>query len=328
VKSAPLVSILINNYNYAEFLGEAIESALNQRYRPFEVIVVDDGSTDNSQSMAASYGSRIQLIAKKNGGQASAFNAGFAASKGEVICFLDADDLFLPNKLNHVMEIFGDNPKAGWCFDTPEWFGASVGERYAGADVCKTGKVDAREMLSHGKAPYMPTTTSGLSFRRETLERILPMPEVLQLRSDNRITNDNYIKVAALSVAAGWLSSETVSMQRIHSDNAYTNLKAGKRRLFARSEVLTAICLSRNFPELRYLALQAVCRGLLTLCATGGIERELREPVFSYLRSAGPLASSRAFVKSAGMSAMRKLRRSQPGVMAAKKIGTTPVGDA
>ena len=306
MKTAPSVSILINNYNYARFLGEAIESALDQTYGAFEVIVVDDGSADNSRSVVASYGSRVRLIAKDNGGQASAFNAGFAASSGDVVCFLDSDDLFLPNKLKHVVEIFNENPDIGWCFDTPEWFGNSGGARYQGSDLCKVGKVDARERVSRGRAPYIPSTTSGLSFRRETLEQILPMPEII------RITSDNYIKIAALSVAEGWLSAETVSMQRIHGDNAYTNPKSSKRRLVGRTAVLTGICLDREFPALRHFAVRAVCGGLVILCANGGVEVELRRLILSYLRSVGPLTWSRAFMKLASTSALGRLSRSRP----------------
>ncbi len=174
-----------------------------------------------------------------------------------------------------------------------------------GADVCNAGKVDAREMLSHGRAPYIPSATSGLSFRRELLERILPMPEVI------RITSDNYIKFAAFSIAEGWLSSETVSMQRIHSDNAYTSYKTSKRRLDGRLDVLTGICLDQRFPALRLFGLKAVCRGVTLLLATGGIELELRQQISSYLRSVGPLTWSGAFVRAAGMSALGKLRRSR-----------------
>ncbi len=76
--SKPLVSILINNYNYGRFLSKAIDSALNQEYQNIEVIVVDDGSTDDSRKIIESYGERIKPVLKENGGQASAFNAGFS----------------------------------------------------------------------------------------------------------------------------------------------------------------------------------------------------------------------------------------------------------
>ena len=83
IRVAPLVSIVINNYNYGRFVGSAIESALEQSYSNTEVIVVDDGSTDTSREVIASFGDRIGAVLKANGGQASAYNAGFAASKGD-----------------------------------------------------------------------------------------------------------------------------------------------------------------------------------------------------------------------------------------------------
>src|SRR5690242_8378341 len=100
---AALVSIIVNNYNYGRFVGEAIESALGQTYRNTEVIVVDDGSTDNSREVIAGYGSRIIPVLKENGGQGSAFNAGFAASRGEYVLFLDSDDLLEVNAIETVM---------------------------------------------------------------------------------------------------------------------------------------------------------------------------------------------------------------------------------
>ncbi|MBA3924582.1 MAG: glycosyltransferase, partial [Nostocaceae cyanobacterium] len=98
MNSRPLVSILINNYNYERFLREAIDSASLQTYSPVEVVVVDDGSGDNSRELIASYGEQIVSVFKQNGGQASAFNAGFAASHGEIVCFLDADDYCAADK--------------------------------------------------------------------------------------------------------------------------------------------------------------------------------------------------------------------------------------
>src|ERR1700690_294673 len=104
--SEALVSIIINNYNYARFLSTAIDSALSQSYRSIEVIVVDDGSTDNSRDIISAYGDRVIAVLKGNGGQASAFNAGVSASHGDIICFLDADDLFYRWKVSRVVEAF------------------------------------------------------------------------------------------------------------------------------------------------------------------------------------------------------------------------------
>ena len=85
--SSPLVSINVNNYNYARFLNQAIDSALNQTYPNIEVVVVDDGSQDSSQEIIGSYGNQIVPVLKENGGQASAFNEGFRVSQGEIVMF-------------------------------------------------------------------------------------------------------------------------------------------------------------------------------------------------------------------------------------------------
>ncbi len=90
----PLVSVIIDNYNYGRFLGAAIDSALNQTYPHIEVIVVDDGSTDDSRDVISLYGEQILPIFKDDGGQGSALNTGFKASGGEFIQFLDSDDYY------------------------------------------------------------------------------------------------------------------------------------------------------------------------------------------------------------------------------------------
>jgi glycosyltransferase involved in cell wall biosynthesis len=104
MKDKPLASIIVNNYNYGRFLQDATDSALNQTYSNIEVIVVDDGSTDNSREIIDSYGKQVIPILKQNGGQASAFNTGFVVSRGEVIIFLDADDMLLPTAVEKAVE--------------------------------------------------------------------------------------------------------------------------------------------------------------------------------------------------------------------------------
>jgi glycosyltransferase involved in cell wall biosynthesis len=112
----PLVSVIIDNYNYGRFLGTAIDSALNQTYRNIEVIVVDDGSTDHSRAVMTSYADKIVPVFKQNGGQASAFNAGFEVSRGDLICFLDADDIMLPTRVETAVQILNQHPNAGWSY--------------------------------------------------------------------------------------------------------------------------------------------------------------------------------------------------------------------
>lgn len=105
--SAPArVSVIIPAYNAERFLADAVESVLNQTWRDFQLIIVNDGSTDATESVAQRFGagdSRITIVSKPNGGLSSARNAGLAAASGEAICFLDADDILLPDKLQRQM---------------------------------------------------------------------------------------------------------------------------------------------------------------------------------------------------------------------------------
>jgi glycosyltransferase involved in cell wall biosynthesis len=99
--SLPLVTVIIPVYNGTNYLREAIESVLSQTYANYELLVVDDGSTDETWAVIESYGSRLRGIHKDNGGVASALNCGIRNARGEYIAWLSHDDLFLPEKLEH-----------------------------------------------------------------------------------------------------------------------------------------------------------------------------------------------------------------------------------
>lgn len=107
----PLISICVLNYNYARFVGQAIDSALAQTYQRVEVIVVDDGSTDDSFSVISRYGDRVLALRKENGGQGSSFNAAFSAARGDVVIFLDADDILCPEIAGAVAGAFERRPE-------------------------------------------------------------------------------------------------------------------------------------------------------------------------------------------------------------------------
>jgi len=111
----PIVSVVIATYNYASFLPTALESVLRQTFSEYEIIVVNDGSTDNTEEVIKPYlkHPKVRYYAKANGGQATAKNFGIRKSKGQYIAFLDADDLWAPEKLTKQVALFQTNPAIG-----------------------------------------------------------------------------------------------------------------------------------------------------------------------------------------------------------------------
>lgn len=120
-KTNPLISVIIPNYNYGRYLGQAIDSVLGQTYKNVQLIVVDNESTDNSVEIADRYGEALTLIRKPHGGVSSARNLGLAQATGEYICFLDSDDTWLPEKLASQLEALHST---------------NAGVVYAGVNLC------------------------------------------------------------------------------------------------------------------------------------------------------------------------------------------------
>jgi glycosyltransferase involved in cell wall biosynthesis len=178
VPPRPLISVCILNYNYARFLADAIDSALAQEYEHVEVVVVDDGSTDESPEIVARYGERIRGLRKENGGQGSAVNAGFAAARGDVVMFLDADDVLLPGIAAAVARAFDRQPGL-----------AKVQFRMALADVSgepigtvvppRAGRLPNGDLRDHVVRfrNYAWQPTSANAHPAWVLRQVLPLPE-------------------------------------------------------------------------------------------------------------------------------------------------------
>lgn len=105
-----MISIIIPTFNSSNYISQAIKSVLNQSYKNYEIIVVDDGSTDNTYEELKKYKDKIKYYYKENGGVASARNYGIIRSKGDYVCFLDADDLYKKNKLESQIKFLIENP--------------------------------------------------------------------------------------------------------------------------------------------------------------------------------------------------------------------------
>jgi glycosyltransferase involved in cell wall biosynthesis len=214
----PVVSVLIDTYNYGQFIEQAVESVLAQDFpaEQMEVLVVDDGSTDDTAERIAKYGQRLRYFRKPNGGQGSAFNFGVAQTRGEIVALLDADDYWLPGKLRRVVAEFEKHPEAGLVYhrlleranETEELHEA----RFDFVAVSGPILEDVGQLLS-----YWPQPTSAVAFRLSVLQRLCPIPESIRLQADG------YIGLLAPLISAVWAIPEFLAVYRLHGQNLYSS---------------------------------------------------------------------------------------------------------
>jgi len=227
MENQPLVSIVINNFNYGQYLREAIESALNQTYPNVEVIVVDDGSTDSSRDVIEEYAllGKVVPVYKENGGQASAFNAGFRVSRGQVVLFLDADDVLLPHALARVVAAWRPGiTKVQGRMEVVDATLKPLGYTYPPKDIpLPSGSV--RDLLLRWRM-YPSPPTSGNAFSRDFLSTVLPMPEECW-----RISADSYLLTLAGLRGPILSVEEPLALYRVHGKNAWATLSLVKERL-------------------------------------------------------------------------------------------------
>lgn len=170
--SAPRVSVIVCNYNYARFLDSALTSAVEQSY-PCEVVVVDDGSTDESRDVLASWSERVRIVLQENAGQAAAYNSGFYASTGDVVIFLDSDDTLNEHAARRVAEAFAEGvAKVHFRLRLVDASGRPLGGEIP--RVLASGDVSIN-LVKHGVL-YPSSPGSGNAYRRPVLERLFPLP--------------------------------------------------------------------------------------------------------------------------------------------------------
>src|SRR6185312_13559112 len=176
MSARPLVSVIITNYNYGRFLRCAIDSALRQTYRPLEILVVDDGSTDGSRAVIASYARRIRPLLRPNGGNAAACNTGFAASRGEIVLFLDADDALYPTAVEAVVAAWTPHAsKAQFYLDIVDAEGRALGRCAPNLPFVRGGVMSC--LFAYGYYPSAPA--SGNAYSRAFLASTMPVEESL-----------------------------------------------------------------------------------------------------------------------------------------------------
>ena len=210
----PLVSVLIANYNYAQYIGEAIEGVLNQTYQNFEIIVCDDGSTDNSLEVIERYAKldkRVKYVAKENGGVASALNTAFAHSSGSVICLLDSDDKWFPHRLSRVVSKLLISKQSGLVVHplrVVDHLGKTV--LWQVPTFLKDGWFG--QQIFDGYSPVL-APASGITLRREIAQRVFPLPETFRTGADRILLECAMLFTNVCSI------KEPLGIYRVHGKN-------------------------------------------------------------------------------------------------------------
>ncbi len=189
------VSVLINNYNYGEFLKECIDSVLNQSYSNIEIVVYDDGSRDNSQVLLKEYEDNITLIAKRNYGkspnvnQMNAIYKAFKEAKGDIVFLLDSDDYFKKDKVEKIVNVFEENTDIEIVQHPLEEVDRNGKSRNSIVPVLKKVSNHKEYILTNKSISHLFVPTSGLAFKKTFLDRVLPLKEdnSIHLWADTRL---------------------------------------------------------------------------------------------------------------------------------------------
>lgn len=173
------VDVVISNHDYGAFVTDAIESARAQDHPEVKLVVVDDGSSDDSRERLGAYADAVEVILQPNRGQAAALNAGLARCKGDIVMFLDADDVLLPGVVARVAAAFAADPlvaKVQFRMDVIDSEGRPTGATKPPPHLpLPSGDLRLAEVTFPFDLAWLPT--SGNAFRADALRRILPIPE-------------------------------------------------------------------------------------------------------------------------------------------------------
>lgn len=270
----PIISVIIDAYNYGIYVEDAIASALRQTLprECYEIIVVDDGSTDDTRQRVSEFLPEVIYHYKENGGQASAFNAGLALARGEFIAFLDADDYWEPEKLSTVLAKFRNEETVDVIYHPlalvdkskrkygtfPQWFDRVIANRPI---------ENYRHWLT-----VIGSATSGIAWRASALRELCPIPD------EYRICADGYLMIGAPLVAREFgLIDSPLGCYRIHGQNGFIIFDSTDGLVQAKSQEITSHYNQLFLRHLVQLADRFDCReiGLIKELATVCFRDEL-----------------------------------------------------
>lgn len=258
----PKVSVIVPVYNQEKYIEECVQSVLGQSYKDFELVVVDDGSTDKTPEILKKFGSKFRYIRQKNKGASAALNAGIKASKGDFLAWLSSDDVYLPTKLDEQMKFFEEHPEASLVY----------------TDFCvidEKGKI-----LREVRLPFYPNKKdfilnmirgnfingSSVVFKKECIDRIGFFDESMVLHADENMWFRMLKHFSFGSVP------KVLLKYREHAKMASKDLVAMKKfryfnyeKLFKRYSLDDIFDNSQNLPRRRFLSKSNLELGLIFL---------------------------------------------------------------
>jgi glycosyltransferase involved in cell wall biosynthesis len=244
----PLITALVDTYNHGRYIEQTLVSVLEQGLSPaeLEIVVVDDGSTDQTPSMIQKFVPRVKHVRKKNGGQASAFNAGFAEAQGEIVAFLDGDDWWAKGKLLTVADALERHPAVAAVGHGHYEFHERTNETWLRVPqrpaLISMADREATRMAGLHRRFLLP---SALTVRRKVLEWIMPIPEEMVFIAD--------VPLQAAALVMGTLILEQpLFYYRYHAQNLYSIDANDDAKLCRKYEMTELVCerLNRRLVEL------------------------------------------------------------------------------
>ena len=258
------VSVVIPAYNQARFLRSAVESVLAQTQPADDVVVVDDGSTDETRDVLDYYGNRIAVIHQSNLGVSSARNRGFRATTGSLVAFLDADDAWMPTKLAQQVALFDSDPGLGLVHVGVTFIdgeGNSLGQTSAGLD----GWVF--EELVRFRRPVILGGGSGFVVRRALVDRVGGFDEELSTSADW----DLFVRIAG-QARVGFIP-DPLLQYRLHGSNMHTQIPLMEHDMLKALDKTFA-----SLPRDERARLRRTCYGRVWLVLAASYLKDARYP--------------------------------------------------
>lgn len=258
--SEPRLSVVVNNYNYADYLSEALDSAIAQLHQDDELVIVDDGSTDASATLLAAYAThdQVRVILQKNQGQMKAVRTGVQAALGDIVVLLDSDDYYLPGYLDRLRQIYRDNSDIDFVFCAAtlagqDPHGVNQNRMNLGRMEMQPGRIGPTRWATQLFYEFVGVPTSGISMRTDLAQRISTLPETLdkmrafspilvrllripenEVRTPGPSADGVFIRASSLLNARKYYDNRPGFLYRIHGKNKFAGISR-PARLYLRS---------------------------------------------------------------------------------------------